>query len=67
MRKCVVECDNKLYYCNIIKENPWPEKKESSYLNLMKNYYQNCRNQKISSEIHIEECGSKKKIYYLNK
>lgn len=24
---CVVECDNKLYYCNIIKENPWPEKK----------------------------------------
>lgn len=27
MRKCVVECDNKLYYCNIIKENPWPEKK----------------------------------------
>lgn len=33
----------------------------------MKNYYQNCRNQKISSEIHIEECGSKKKIYYLNK
>lgn len=45
MRKCVVECDNKLYYCNIIKENPWPEKKrESSYLNLMKNYYQNCRN-----------------------
>ena len=27
MRKWVVECDNKLYYCNIIKENPWPEKK----------------------------------------
>ena len=27
MRKCVVECDNKLYYCNIIKENHWPEKK----------------------------------------
>lgn len=27
MRKCVVEHDNKLYYCNIIKENPWPEKK----------------------------------------
>lgn len=27
MRKCVVEHDNKLYYCNVIKENPWPEKK----------------------------------------
>lgn len=67
MRKCVVEHDNKLYYCSVIKENPWPEKKESSYLNLMKNYHQNYKNQKTSLEIHIKECGLKKKTWYLNK
>lgn len=32
MRKCVVEHDNKLYYCNVIKENPWPEKKKGIFL-----------------------------------
>ena len=27
MKKAIVCYFNKLYYCNIIKENPWPENK----------------------------------------